>query len=134
MRARLQQFMMGRYGADQLAGLQLALWLICFFLSVFLKGAVSTVFDVIAIFFMIWYIYRVMSRDTYRRSLENQKFLNMTAGIRKTFTRQKNHMEQRRYYHLYKCPTCRQIVRVPKGKGRISITCPKCRTEFIKNS
>jgi peptidoglycan/LPS O-acetylase OafA/YrhL len=67
-------------------------------------------------------IFRSLSRNIYKRYEENRKFLVFFQKLK-----DKDH----RYYN---CPRCRQQVRVPKGKGKISITCPKCREKFIKTT
>ena len=72
--------------------------------------------------------------NIYKRASENQNFLNKTANIRRKINNQKSIFKQRKVYRIYKCPTCKQKVRVPKGKGKISIHCPKCDTYFIKRS
>lgn len=69
---------------------------------------------------MIWAICRALSRNTYKRYQENRKFLQF-------FTRLKD--RQNRYFD---CPKCRQLVRVPRGKGKIAITCPRCKEKFIR--
>ena len=60
------------------------------------------------------------------------KFLQKKDAILNKFRRQKYYAAQRRNFHIYTCPQCKQKIRIPKGKGKISITCPKCRTSFIK--
>ena len=71
---------------------------------------------------MIWAIWRSLSRNTYKRYQENRKFMQI-------FDRMKD--RQHRYFD---CPKCRQMVRVPRGKGKISITCPRCREKFVKKT
>ena len=83
---------------------------------------------------MIYSYYRMFSRQTYKRALENQKFLQHTSKIRGFFAKQKYMVAQRKTHHIYKCPNCKQKIRVPKGKGKIEIRCPKCQTTFIKKS
>ena len=41
---------------------------------------------------------------------------------------------ERRKYHIYRCPNCKQEVRVQGDVGRIQIHCPKCGNNFIKTS
>ena len=83
---------------------------------------------------LVYTYYRMFSRNIYKRASENQNFLNKTADIRRKINNQKSLFKQRKVYRIYKCPTCKQKVRVPKGKGKISIHCPKCDTYFIKRS
>ena len=83
---------------------------------------------------LVYTYYRMFSRNIYKRASENQNFLNKTANIRRKINNQKSIFKQRKVYRRYKCPTCKQKVRVPKGKGKISIHCPKCDTYFIKRS
>ena len=83
---------------------------------------------------IIYSYYRMFSRNIYKRSHENQLFLGKTAKIRSWFFHKKSMMLQRKTHHIYRCPGCKQKIRIPRGKGRIEITCPKCHTTVIKNS
>ncbi len=119
----LQRFMRGRYGTDKLNTLILGFGLVFCLLSMFmplpwlvlLMTALSYLFMGIAIF-------RCLSRNTYKRYQENRRYLAFVGRIKD------------RRHRYYSCPKCRQSVRVPKGKGKIAITCPKCRERFIKKT
>ena len=131
MRQKMQKFMMGRYGADQLGQLLLGTSVVLFLISLFTKW---NIFYILALGLMGYEYYRMMSRQVERRYAQNQKFLNWRYHLLVKWNREEEHFKQRKVYHFYKCPSCKQKVRVPKGKGKICITCPKCRTEFIRKS
>ena len=119
-----RRFMQGRYGLDKLSQYLLAAGFICCILS-FLFGwlfALNILFTVLSYTCLVFVIVRCFSRKTYKRYQENRKFLQFLEKLK-----DKDH----RYYG---CPRCRQQVRVPKGKGKISITCPKCKERFIKKT
>lgn len=135
MREKLQRFMIGRYGADELGKAMNAGVLVCLIISMF--GAalpVLSIFYWIAIALMVYTCYRMLSKNVSKRYEENQKYL--TARYRAVAKREarKKRWAQRDTYRFYKCPDCKQTVRVPKGRGKICITCPKCKREFIKRS
>ena len=119
----LRSFMAGRYGTDRLNMVILCAGLAASVLSVLLPvPPVNLILWVLSYVLMILAIWRSLSRNTYRRYQENRKFLQF-------FDRLKD--RQHRYFD---CPKCRQMVRVPRGKGKISITCPRCREKFIKKT
>ncbi|QDW75255.1 hypothetical protein FND36_15125 [Lachnospiraceae bacterium KGMB03038] len=131
MREKLIRFMQGRYGMDYLGRFTIILGLAAIILSMFIDSAILSILAWACIIFAY---FRMFSRNIYKRSSENQAFLTKTYKIRCFFARQKNMMAQRKTHHIYKCPTCKQKIRVPRGKGRIEIRCPKCNTTFIKKS
>lgn len=131
MREKLIRFMQGRYGMDYLGRFTIILGLAAIILSMFINSAILSI---LAWACIIYAYFRMFSRNIYKRSSENQAFLTKTYKIRCFFARQKNMMAQRKTHHIYKCPTCKQKIRVPRGKGRIEIRCPKCNTTFIKKS
>jgi hypothetical protein len=118
-----RRFMAGRYGTDKLnmaiLGIGLALSLVSLFVE---NDAVDLILTILSYGLLFWAVYRSFSRDTYKRYQENRKYLLMIDRIK---DREHKHFE---------CPRCRQVVRVPRGKGKIAITCPKCREKFIKKS
>lgn len=121
--AGLRRFMAGRYGTDKLNMVILCAGLAASLLSVFVRyPPVNLQLFVLSYGLMIWAIWRSLSRNTYKRYQENRKFLQFTGRLKD---------RQNRYFD---CPKCRQMVRVPRGKGKISITCPRCHEKFIRKT
>ena len=119
----LRKFMAGRYGTDKLNMALLCAGVGFTFLSMLLPFAmIKMLCTLISYGFMILAICRALSRNIYKRYDENRKFLLFFQKLK-----DKDH----RYYN---CPRCRQQVRVPKGKGKIAISCPKCKEKFIKKT
>lgn len=123
--------MYGRYGFDDLSKIYLVLTIVCIVLSMFTK---KSFFYLLGVALLIYTYYRAFSRQTAKRQMENQKFLNLRYQAKVRQNKRKVRREQKKIYRFYKCPSCKQTVRVPKGRGKICITCPKCKMEFIKKS
>jgi len=130
MREKLQRFMWGRYGNDKFNQFLMICAMVLLVVSMFLPGP----FYLVAVIVMVYAYFRMFSRNIAKRAAENQLYLAKTLKIRNAFARKKNEMGQRKQYHIYKCPSCKQKIRVPRGRGRIAITCRKCGNEFIKKS
>lgn len=129
------RFMYGRYGVDQfskfLLGVSIALCFINIFIPVqFVRSILNVVFWAILIFSY----YRIFSKNIYKRAAENEKYLRMTDKHRRKLNTFKSEWKQRKIYRFYRCPGCNQKIRVPRGRGKIQIRCPKCNTQFIKRS
>ena len=131
MRNKFQQFMNGRYGVDGLGKATLVIALIFLVLNMFIPKAQ---FYLMALVFLVISYFRMFSRNINKRYAENQWFESKFARIRQMFSKSKNYSEIRKTNRIFVCPNCKQKVKVPKGKGRISIHCPKCGTDFIKRS
>ncbi len=130
MRERFSRFMQGRYGNDRFNQFLMIAALVCMVLSMFGLN----IFYMIAIGLMVYAYYRMFSRKIYQRSGENQWFLQKEQKVRSWLNGQKKTMAQRKTHHIYKCPGCKQKIRVPRGRGKIEIRCQKCGTKFIKKS
>ena len=131
MRQKLQQFMMGRYGVDSFSKFMLGVALGIVVLDIFIDSRFLTSWFYVLV---IYSYYRMFSKNYQKRYQENMKFLQIKNKITAKFRSEKDLMKQRKTHHIYKCPTCSQKIRIPRGKGRICITCPKCKTEFTKTS
>jgi hypothetical protein len=119
----LRSFMAGRYGTDQLNTAILLTGVAVCLVAMFIPWAiVKLILTMISYGLMFWAVFRTLSRNTYKRYQENRKFRMLIDRIKD------------RDHRYYDCPRCRQPVRVPKGKGKIAITCPKCREKFIKKT
>ena len=131
MKERMQRFMAGRYGNDQLNQFIFIVAIISMVLEIITR---QSLFYTLTLVLLILAYVRVFSRNINKRYEENMKFLQKKDAILNKFRKQKYYAAQRRNYHIYTCPQCKQKIRIPKGKGKISITCPKCMTSFIKKS
>jgi len=130
-REKLMRFMQGRNGFDQFSQFLNMVVLVIFVLSLFIKWAPLYY---IGIALLVYMYFRVFSRNIPKRYAENQKFCNMRYDFSIKKNKMKKEWEQRKIYRFYRCPMCKQKVRVPKGRGKICITCPKCREEFVRRS
>lgn len=131
MKEKFQQFMSGRYGSDRLNRAMLIVSIVLILIHMF---ASWSVLYILASALLIFAIYRTFSRDTVKRSEENNAFEKFWGKFRNRFSSAEKRVKQRKTHKFYKCPFCSQELRVPRGRGRISITCPKCRNSFIKNT
>ena len=121
--AGMRSFMAGRYGTDKLnmtiLGVGVAVCLISLFIP---SAAVNLALTTVSYGLMFWAIFRTMSRNIYKRYQENRRFLMLLDRVKD------------RQHKYFDCPRCHQPVRVPRGKGKIAITCPKCKEKFIKKT
>ena len=121
----LRRFMAGRYGTDKLNQWLLGLAIVLIVLGLIgsrTGSAILAVLGTVAYVPLIWSLFRMYSRNIEARRREN-------AAFQRFFTRLRD--RQNRYFT---CPRCRQVVRVPRGKGKINIRCPKCSRQFIKKT
>ncbi len=130
IRNAIQRFMYGRYGRDQLNTALLVVSLTCYFLY-FVTG-----FDLlywISFVSIAFALFRTLSRNPVRRRAENARFLKVAGPaiqwfrLRRTIHRDKEHC-------YFKCPNCGQQLRVPRGKGKITVTCRSCGAVFEEKS
>ena len=135
MKEKIGRFMAGRYGNDKLNQFMMAVFLGCAVLNLVVRNAyASTVLNSWECLLILLVYIRMFSRNISKRYAENQKYLALENRLRRFFGQKRYLMQQRKEYHIYKCPGCKQKIRIPRGKGKISIRCPKCGEEFIKNS
>ncbi len=119
----LRDFMTGRYGTDRLNLMILCAGLAASVVSAFSGGTwLGIVCWFLSYGLMFWAIFRCLSRNTYKRYQENRQFLMFFDKLKD------------RKHRYYSCPKCRQTVRVPRGKGKIAITCPRCKDKFVRKT
>ena len=118
-----RRFMQGRYGTDKLNMVILGAGLVISLVNMFLPfQSLSLILTLISYVFLGIAMFRCLSRNTYKRYRENRRYLLWLQRFKD---------KEHRYFD---CPRCRQQVRVPKGKGKINISCPKCGNKFMKKT
>ncbi len=130
MREKIMRFMQGRYGNDRLGQAMLMAALACVVLSLLRIPFIST----IGLAILVLTYYRMFSRQIAKRAAENQKYMQLEWKVRAKLQKKKQSLAQRRTHRIYKCPNCKQKIRVPRNRGRIAISCRKCGTEFIRKT
>lgn len=123
----LSRFMYGRNGSDQLGWASLVLLLVLNTVNLFVKYSsetVHTILSTVVFLLMVWILFRMFSRNLPKRCRENAWFLAKVVNPIKN-GRARSADKEHKYFT---CPNCRTVCRVPRGKGKIIITCPKCGT------
>ena len=131
MKEKFRRFMACRYGNDALNQFLGVLCLALFVVSMLTRIGV---FYWLGLALLIYEMFRMFSRNISARTAENYKFYTAQENCRRWWRGVRAQWTNRKLYHYYRCPKCRQKLRVPKGRGRIQISCPRCGTQFIKKS
>lgn len=130
-REAFARFMVGRYGSDALSRAMSAVAMVFVLLSWFV---LPQVFNTLALILIAYSVFRLFSRNHQQRYKENLFYTRQVDKVKYYFSKIKYRNSQNKTHHIYTCPKCKQKIRVPRGKGKIMIRCPKCQTEFMKKS
>lgn len=131
MRERFRRFMAGSYGTDALNQFLSIVSIVLLLVALLTR---VNLFTWVGMGVLIWCYYRTFSRNIPKRTEENYKFYTLKQQLEGKVRSLKEQWANRKLYHYYRCPQCRQKLRVPRGRGRIQISCPRCGTQFIKKS
>lgn len=153
-RYRLQQFMYGRNGADELSFVSIVTSVILSVITMFFGRIywLYLILRLLTVGLIVYAFFRMFSRNIERRHAENDRFREFIAKFRSKHQKNQNdsgyssygynydyctkkaqkvkYKEDKKLYKYFKCPNCGTKLRVPKGKGKLTITCPKCRNAF----
>ncbi len=130
-RQRLESFMSGRNGTDALGRDIYIVSLILLIAEMFFR---TGILYLVALAGFVYSLFRSFSRKLLSRRMENQKYLAFRGRITGRFHLLVRKWKERKTHKYYRCPSCRQTIRVPKGKGKIEISCPKCGGTFVKKT
>lgn len=128
---KLANFMAGRNGPDALARASLWMGVLFTFLEIITGLGICSLIGMV---FLLYFMFRCFSRNIAARTRENARYIALTAKPRTAWARFNTRWDQRKTTKFLKCPQCGQSLSVPKGKGTLKITCPKCRNQFTTKS
>ena len=134
MRERIARFMAGRNGNDQLNMCLLIADVVLMLLATIFSRKLGAVLYPLVLVLLGYTYFRMLSRNVYKRRLENEKYLRLCGRIAARFRLIKERWVQRREYKFFTCPSCRAVMRVPRGRGKIKIVCRKCGNSFMGKS
>lgn len=130
IRSFLSRFMAGRYGTDQLNNTMIITYVVLYLISIFTRWSVLYWIALVLVFVTL---FRTMSRRLDRRRAENAKFLQLVRPMNRKFKNLKVRVRDKDHRY-FKCPNCKQQMRVPRGKGRITVHCRSCGATFEEKS
>ncbi len=128
----LRKFMYGRYGIDELSIFLVVSSLIFMALGRIFSGLL--IFTVLSDVLIVVYLFRIFSKNIARRSIENSRYLSIKNKLVYSVNKKRSNVIEMKDYKILKCPECGQKLRVPRKKGKITVTCSKCKKEFKAKS
>lgn len=128
---KFRKFMYGRNGGDQLSN---ALLILSVILTIGGQLAKISWLPLVGYIPLGLSLFRVFSKDVSKRRMENYKFAMFLSPIYSRFKNTQKRVKDSKTHKYYKCPNCKQQLRLPKGKGKIVVTCSKCGTKFNKTT
>lgn len=125
------RFMYGRYGNDQLNRFLFVLYFVIWGISLlFREGMIGALFALVLWGILGFMLFRTLSRNIPRRQAENRWFLGWWYPVKRWFSHQFTRLRDIRRYRYRRCPGCRGMLRLPIKRGRRTVTCHRCHTQF----
>lgn len=128
---KIYSFMYGRNGSDQL---NVALLFAALALNIIYRLTAILILTYLANIAVVFVIFRMFSKNLPKRQAENRKFVYLWSDTKKEFSDWRTRKSQSKDFKFFNCPSCKNTLRVPRGKGKIQITCPKCGQRFSGKS
>lgn len=123
--------MAGRNGFDNYGRFLSVAALILLLISMFFgESQVGRIIEILGLALLVYAYFRILSRKVYKRREENGKYLRLKYKVTSSCKVYKERWTQRRDYKFFTCPSCKTVLRVPRGKGRVRIVCRKCGASF----
>ena len=123
--------MIGRYGPDQL---NMALLILAVIIGLLSSVTGFMIVSILGDILLVYALFRMFSRNIAARRRENDKFIRIWWPVKNKIKSKFIQIKSMRHYKFFKCPECKKTLRVPRKKGKIQITCPKCGERFIKKT
>lgn len=127
IRESLSRFMMGRYGVDQFSFFLLGAYLVIAVVNMFVRTPIITILELLL---LVYVFFRALSRNGYKRGAENTRFLMIWRAVTGWFRRTVTRIKEFRTKVYHKCPNCKATLRLPRRKGKHTVSCPKCHQDF----
>ena len=134
MKQKFIRFMYGRNGADNLTRFVSTASVVVLLISMFIGGMLRSVLFAVAVLMLVYSYFRMFSKNLTARRKENAKYVQQKQRLKTWWNLRREMWKQRKEFKFYKCPSCKAVLRVPTGKGKIRVVCKKCGTAFEKKT
>lgn len=131
LRMKLSQFMIGRYGSDEL---NFFLIILSFIFTILARVFLNPFVSIVSWILLFWCIFRMFSRNIAKRYNEKMKFLAAKRKFTSWLSIKRDAWKNRKTHKYFRCKNCKASIRVPRGVGKIRVSCPKCRKVMIKKA
>ena len=129
-----RRFLKDRYGFDAICAFLLWISVLIDLLVLLLPYEEIRPFCWISFIPLLFCVLRIFSRDCDRREMENDLFTGIFDPFKDAANQRRERKYQKKMFRFFRCPSCRQQLRVPRGKGKVEITCPSCGSKFIRKA
>ncbi|MCB2300908.1 hypothetical protein [Clostridium tagluense] len=124
---KLAQFMYGRYGTDQLYNALIVVYFVLIVANAFISSAIIRILMSAV---LIWTIFRALSRNVYKRRMENEKFMKIWKPVKGSGSLMLRRIKEIKTHRFRKCPHCKKVLRLRRTRGKHTVKCPCCNKEF----
>ncbi|SFB96007.1 hypothetical protein SAMN04488102_10214 [Alkalibacterium subtropicum] len=129
--SKLMFYMKGRYGYDELSKVLILFGLV---LSIFSNFTGGGILNLLALASIAYGGLRVLSREKGNRRRELQQYIKLKQSVLSSYRKYRNRWIQRKAFKITKCPSCKQKIRIPRGRKKVRVTCPSCQNKFIRKT